>query len=197
MTLYVEQTKTSKWLRHPASEKKITAAEFAQMGELGHGELIKGVFVEMPPPSYEHARIELRLARLLANHVFDNDLGEVFVGEGGLLTQLDPDTVRGMDIAYMSHERFAQVTDKTYLDVAPEWVIEILSPSNRWQDIQDKLDEYFAVGVNLVWIVQPKRKQVFVYQAPDDYVRFTAEDDVTGGNILPAFRISLQDIFTK
>ncbi|MCB0141654.1 MAG: Uma2 family endonuclease [Caldilineaceae bacterium] len=50
-------------------------------------------------------------------------------------------------------ERFAQVQSDSYLDVAPELIVEILSPSDAWSELQTKLAEYFAIDVKLVWVV--------------------------------------------
>lgn len=199
MTLYVEQTRMIKrfvpYSSAQASSLLMTGEEMASRADLEQGELIEGVYVEMMAPSYEHGRIESNIVFLLGMHVRQHKLGHIFSGDAGIYTKQNPDTVRGMDVAFMSHERYGQISSKTYLDVAPELIVEVMSPSNRWADMHDKLDEYFAIGVNLVWLVYPKRMHVYVYRAPDDYVRLSAVDTLTGGAILPDFSVPVTELF--
>jgi Uma2 family endonuclease len=117
-------------------------------------------------------------------------------GETGIFTNRNPDTIRGMDVAFMSHERMAQVKSKSYLDVAPELVVEIMSPSDRWSETNDKLAEYFAIGVKLVWIVNPSRKEVHIYRALTEIEIPKAGETLTGGQVLPGLSIPVADLFT-
>ena len=179
------------------STQLLTGEEVAMRDDLGRGELVKGVFVEMPPPGSEHAKIESRIDRYLGIFVEDNDLGEVFVGEGGFYTSKNPDTVRGIDAAFVSWERLERNQSKTYLDVPPEIVVEVLSPGNRWVEILDKVDEYLKAGVDLVWIIDPKRQEVFAYRSLDDVTRYDIDDTLTAGDVLPGFELSLKKLFRR
>ena len=173
----------------------ITGEDLARLGDIGPSELIKGEIVYMSPTGFWHGRIENRIGSLIERFVRSNDLGEVFSGEVGIYTQRNPDTIRAADVGFVSRGRLAQVKSKSYLDVAPELVVEILSPDDRWSDLTDKLDEYFAIGVNLIWVVDPRRKQVYVYRSVTDVQRLSVEETLTGGEALPGFSVSVAELF--
>ena len=190
MTLYVREKSSNALL-----SSLLTGEDLARQDGLGRGELLKGVFIKMPPPGAEHGRIESRIGAYLLNFVEAHDLGEVFVGETGIYTSRNPDTVRGMDVAYISFERLKHNQSPTYIDVAPELIVEVLSPHNRWSDIYNKVAEYFDIGTDMVWIVDPQRHELFVYRSLDDILRLTKSGTVTGQDVLPGFELSLAKLF--
>ena len=122
-------------------------------------------------------------------------LGQVFVGEVGIYISRNPDTVRGADAIYISKERLARVKSKSYLDVAPELIVEILSPNDRGGDVNDKWSEYFNIGVQVVWVADPRRRQVFVYDSPTHAECFTDDRELSGGEILPGFKARVSALF--
>ena len=124
------------------------------------------------------------------------DTGEVFTGEVGIYVNRDPDTVRAMDAAYISWERLSRHT-RGYFEVPPEVVVEVLSPGNRWGEIVDKVEEYLNIGVDLVWVIDPKREEVFAFETIDTYTRFAIGDTLTAGNVLPGFALSVEKLFHK
>lgn len=178
-----------------AQEPLLTGEELFNMGDVGRAELVRGELIQFMPTGHPHGCVESNLAMLLGAFVKTHNLGRVLTGETGLYTQRDPDTVRGMDVAYISHERLAQVKSTSFLDVAPELVIEIMSPSDSWTEINDKIEEYFEVGVKLIWIVNPKRKRVHAYHSFTELDLFNTEDMLTGGVVLPDLEIRVADIF--
>lgn len=174
--------------------QSITGEIFAYL-PIGRAELIQGEIIEMPPPSYMHGFIELNIASLLRHFVRKHNLGYVFTGEAGLYTKRNPDTVRGVDAMYLSHQRFAQIKSPTYVDVAPELVVEVLSPSDRWREVHDKLAEYFAIGVPLVWVINSSKRQVHVYRSLTELEILSEGDTLTGGDILAGFEVLVDEIF--
>jgi len=70
-----------------------------------------------------------------------------------------------------------------------------MSPGDRWTDVADKLDEYFAIGVQTVWIVDPRRRQVFVYKSPTDVQRFNTDQKLSDVEILPGFEAAVSELF--
>lgn len=177
--------------------KLMTGEELALRHDLGNGELVRGEFVKMPPPGSEHGRIESKIAFYLRLYAQERDAGEVFSGEAGIYTRRSPDTVRGMDVAFVSWERLEKNDSSTYLTVAPELIVEVLSPGNRWVDILDKVDEYKSIGVDLVWVVDPKRKEVFAFKTLDDVKRFSADDTLTDDDVLLGFSLRIDELFRK
>lgn len=178
------------------SDSLLTGEElFASGGGGDRLELVKGKSVPMTPTGYLHGMIESTLAGRLKNFVDQHGSGKVMVGEVGIYTQRDPDTVRAADILFISNRRMEQIKSKGYLDVAPELIVEIISPGDRWCNIIDKLDEYFSIGVQHVWLVDPRHRQVFVYTSPTDAVRYSGEQIITGGDVLPGFETRVKELF--
>jgi Uma2 family endonuclease len=87
------------------------------------------------------------------------------------------------------------VQSNSFLDVAPELVVEIMSPGNSWSEVQAKLAEYFAIGVKLVWVVDPQLEQVHVYRALEQVTLLKKQDTLTGEDVLPGFTLALTEIF--
>jgi Uma2 family endonuclease len=177
--------------------KLITGKELLAMGDIGPCELVEGRIVSMSPTKLRHGRLEYRLARMLGEFVEVNDLGEIFVGEVGIYVQRNPDTVRAADVPFISHERLAKATPDDFLDVAPELVIEIMSPSDRWSEVRRKLREYLAVGVTVVLVVEPDERIISAFRSLTDVQEFTAEDVLIVEDVLPGFQLPLADLFVS
>ena len=165
------------------------------MGDIGPAELVRGEIRRHAPAGHRHGLVESIIAARLFAFLRENTLGRAVCGEVGVYIRREPDTVRAADVAFISHERYAQVRSDSYLDVAPELVVEILSPSDRWSDLQEKLGDYFAAGVQIVWLVDPQLAQVHVYEALDQVTLLTREGQLSGGELLPGFKIPLTELF--
>ncbi len=75
--------------------------------------------------------------------------------------------------------------------------MEILSPSNTKGEMALKVREYFLAGVRLVWLVDPRKRTVRVYTAPDQSVRLTEGEALDGGDVLPGLRLPLREVFAR
>jgi Uma2 family endonuclease len=83
------------------------------------------------------------------------------------------------------------------LQAAPELVVEILSPDDRWRDVQDKLREYFAVGVERVWLVDPERRKVEVYRSFTEMRQLGEADTLMGEGALDGFALPVASLFEE
>lgn len=178
------------------SERAITGEELLQMADVGRCELVEGKIKEMPPATGpRHGRIEFRISQRLGTFVEDEDVGQVMVGEVGVYTERNPDSVRAADILVMSHERLEHVQSEGFLEVAPELIVEIMSPNNTWEEMRRKLREYLEVGVDIVWIVEPSNRAVQVYRGVDDVQTLVEGDVLEGEGLLEGLRIEVADLF--
>jgi len=175
----------------------ITGDELAAMGDIGPCELIEGIIVPMSPTGDEHSSYEGNFYYALRSFVDAHKMGKVRVGEVGIYTRRNPDTVRGADVVFVSNERYAQKKSPGYLDIAPDLVVEVLSPNDSWPEVTQKLREYFAIGVRLVWIADPQTRRVYAYRALDDVRQFTESDDLSGEDVLPGFSVKVAQLFEE
>ena len=176
-------------------DQLITGEELSRMPDLGPCELVEGRIVPMPPTNYVHGEIETDVSAALKAFARATGKGRVMGGEVGIYVRRDPDTVRAADVLFISNERYTRRDSKSYLDVPPELVVEILSPDDLWSEVMEKLDEYFAAGVDAVWILDPRRKAVFSYRSLTE-VRLLGEEQVlTEEEILPGFAHPVSGFF--
>lgn len=179
----------------PPDTHLITGADLLEQGDCGSCELIEGRMVPMNPPGAEHGRIELLLGWHLLNFVNIQQHAWVLGGETGLYIQRNPDTVRGMDIAVISKQRLPTKPGTGYLEVAPELVVEIVSPSDRWLEIENKIRDYFRAGVDQVWVVQPQQQILYVYRSPGKRHLVEREETLQGEGILKGFSLAVATLF--
>lgn len=175
----------------------ITGDELAAMGDIGPCELIEGIIVPMSPTGDVHSRCEGNFYYVLRSFADTHKIGKVRVGEVGIYTRRNPDTVRGADVVFVSNERYAQKKSPGYLDIAPDLVVEVLSPNDSWPEMTQKLREYFAIGVRLVWIADPQTRSVYAYRALDNVREFTENDDLSGEDVLPGFSVKVAQLFEE
>ncbi len=163
-------------------------------------ELIRGQLREKPMTRRNrfHSLAVARIAHLLQSWLdLATDVqGEVHAGEVGVILRSNPDTVVGIDVALFSAALIASQTNETTLvQGAPILAVEVLSPSDRLEEIREKVLEYLAVGVALVWIVDPYFQTVQVHRPNASPEMFNREQKLSGGQVLPNLEINVSDIF--
>ena len=156
-------------------------------------ELVEGVLVSMSPSSFGHADVQMTIGALLRAHVTDHGLGKV-VGEAGFLLRREPDTVLAPDVAFVAAERLPKKTSG-FVELAPDLVVEIVSPGNSPGDIERKIGIYLQSGVRAVWIVYPDERQVVVHTPQHPPKVFTVSDQIDGGAVLPGLALQVEEIF--
>lgn len=177
-------------------QELITAERFAAMTFDVPVELVRGEIVEMPRPGMRHG--------VVCGNVYDpvkawsraTQRGLVAINDTGVITERDPDSVRGPDVLYISRERLpgGQVPT-SFLAIAPDLAIEVLSPYDVWKDVLEKISEYFEAGVREVWVVDPDDRTVQVFR-PDARPRKLADSDtLESPDVLPGFSCSVAAFF--
>lgn len=159
-------------------------------------ELVDGILVEKTV-GYWESYLAGELVRILGNFVKPCKLG-IVSGEGGMM-RLFPGLVRIPDVAFAARDKFPdrRVPRKPIPSLVPDLAVEVLSASNTTKEMSDKLADYFESGVRLVWYIDPPRRTVQVFTAPDDFQILSENDTLTGGDILPGFELSLREFFQE
>ncbi len=159
-------------------------------------ELIEGELKEYPVPGIDHSEYEFLIVELFAAYKKQNKIGRFLVGEAGFYTRGDNKTVRMADMAFISYARMpAEKKEPGYGRIAPELVVEIVSPSNSADEMEEKIQEWLRFGALLVWVAYPKTRRVHVYTHEGQITILNAEDTLTGGNVLPGFSVAVRELF--
>ncbi len=174
-----------------------TAEEFAAMQRDGwRAELIKGEVVAMPAAFTDHGRTAMRLSALAAVYVLDHQLGETYTAETGFLISRNPDTVRAPDFSFIQASRVTiSVLGPSWGGVIPDLVAEVISSSDRANEIDQKVQMWLKAGVRVVWVAWPQTHIIQVYN-PQAPVQLLRDGDVlSGGTVIPGFSVALSRIF--
>lgn len=106
---------------------------------------------------------------------------------------------RRPDLAFVAYERLPNPVlperDPAAWAVVPNLAIEVNSPSNTAEEILDKIRDYFATGVELVWVIYPRQRLVYVYQSPTENHILQESDELDGAAVLPGFRLGIAMLF--
>ena len=179
------------------SEHVTTAEQLLALPDDGNRyELVKGILKMMSPAGNEHGRVTLRIAARLAMHVEKFDLGETYAVETGFRISNDPDTVRAPDAAYVSHARLQTVEPtRGYLPLAPDLVVEVVSPNDRSSDIEAKAHQWLTAGSAIVLVADPENLTIRVYENPKDIRVLCAGDTFESGKVCGGWKLTINDAF--
>ena len=175
---------------------RITIDEFEATCGDERIELIDGVVVPMTPASYEPTKITMKIAIRLGMHVLPRQLGDILSPEAGFVLFPDRDTVVAPDVAFVRAGREPQGEARWHFArLAPDLVVEVLSPSGRDRDMQAKVALYQEAGVPLIWVADPRAETVTVLALGQAPRVLAAADTLDGGEVLPEFHITVADLF--
>ena len=161
------------------------------------GELIRGVLHETMPTGVNHSRTVLNLGSELRSFVKPRRLGTLMASDLGVRLERDPDTVREPDIAFISAESLPLDADVPgYLELVPDLVVEVASPSDSRREISEKALMWLEYGVQLVWVPFPDTRTVDVYCADSATVTLNEDDTLDGSDVLPGFMCRVSEIFS-
>jgi Uma2 family endonuclease len=185
-------------IRVPRPGRAWTIADLnALSDDENHYELVRGDLLMMTPGSPIHGRYATRLATALFNHVDERDLGEVYTAEPGFILHSGPEpVVRAPDIAFVRKERIPPTSEQEgFWSLAPDLIVEIVSPSESANCLQEKVNDYLVAGTQLIWLVYPATKTIVEYQASGFVKQLFAEELLVGGELIPGFSYPLKKLF--
>jgi Uma2 family endonuclease len=181
------------------TERLITLEEYLQLlPNLDQPtELVRGRMVTMNPPYPWHGYVCGRVVLIVGGFIETNDRGYPTCNDSGVVTEQDPDTLRGADFAFYSYQRVPKGTfkQKGYMPIAPDLVIEVKSPNDQWKDILEKVAEYLNAGVTVVCVLDPERQTATIYHADQPEQTLTAEQTLTFPQVLSGFSVDVKRFF--
>ena len=181
--------------RYPADE---TDVEDLHNSEDRLYELVDGVLLEKEM-AYRESAIAVEIIYHLKAFVRGKSLG-VIAGSDGMM-RLAPGLIRIPDVSFVRRAQFpgGKISNMALPSIYPDLAVEVLSPSNTAEEMDEKLNDYFTAGTTLAWLVEPDTRSVLVFASADraTATRMTINDTLDGGSMLPGFALPLAAIFAE
>ena len=179
------------------AQQLVTAEELLRMPDDGYRyELVRGELRKMAPAGYLHGRIAINITTPLDQHVRAHTLGTVYAAETGFKLASNPDVVRAPDVAFIRLERVEEVGDvEGYWPGAPDLAVEVISPSDTYAEVQEKVCDWIEAGTKMVILVMPRKRAVTVYRSLTDIIMLTEHDMLDGGDVVPGWKIPVRELF--
>lgn len=156
----------------------------------------KGELIIMSPAGGETSSSNAGLTAQIWIWNQQNRLGKVFDSSGGF--KLPNGANRAPDACWVKLERWNALTpeqQKKFPPICPDFVVELMSPSDSLKETQDKMKEYRDNGAVLGWLINRKSRQVEIYRPNQEVEILQSPTTVSGEDILPGFVLSLESIW--
>jgi Uma2 family endonuclease len=179
------------------TQELTTAEQLVAMPDDGNRyELVNGVLKMMSPAGSEHGQIAERISRRLGNHVESNHLGATYAAETGFRIGTSPDTVGAPDAAYVSHSRLKSVEPTSgYLALAPDLVVEVVSPSDSSSDVEAKAEQWLNAGTLVVIVADPSNLSLRIYENATQISVLRSGETYSSGSACGNWELSVDDAF--
>ncbi len=182
---------TTELLDAPATPKE------SVLLENGHRyEWVDGQWVQKPMGA-ESGLIALRIMIRVGAHVEAHQLGFAFRSDPGYqIFADDPRRTQFSDGSFIRRGRFPEEkVPKGHLQIAPDWLLEVVSPNDLAYEVEKKVADYLQAGVRLLWVVYPNTHGIMVYRHRGAFARLTEADELNGEEVLPGFTCRVDDLF--
>ena len=181
--------------------RRYTAAELLELSDGAQFELVNGELRERSM-SGESSAVASRLVWLLSVIVNEQNLGIVFGSDCSYQcfedVTHDADRVRKPDVSFIRSGRLTQEQfQKGHIPVVPDLAVEVVSPNENANELEEKLEEYLSAGVKLVWVIHPRTQSVSVHRPEGSDSRLHATDELSGEGVVQGFRCRVGDLFVK
>ena len=179
---------------------KLTSEQFYQLceenPELKLERNANGELIVMPPTGGETGKRNLTAGAQLWTWNEQTELGEAFDSSTGFTLPNKAD--RSPDASWVEKSRWSALTPEQrekFIPLCPDFVIELVSPSDSLKKSQEKMQEYMENGCRLGWLINRKKREVEIYRPGQDVEFLQSPLTLSGENVLPGFVLNLQKIW--
>jgi Uma2 family endonuclease len=173
-----------------------TAQDLERLSHEGHHyELIRGELRPMSPSGGPHGTASSRVSFYVNGIVYGEELGETFAAETGFFVERNPDTVKAPDFAFVSYERLPEPLPEGYVSLVPDLAVETRSPSDTAREVAEKVEEWLAASVRLVWVIEPRKRTITTHRQGRPTQVLGAGDTLDGEDVLPGLSVPVERIF--
>lgn len=180
------------------TEQKIwTDEEFMALPEDGRYELVDGEVIEIGNSGMEHGYLASILNFHLSRCILPKKLGVLC--DSSTAFAMKTGNKRSPDIGFVAKARLQGLKrlPKGFFQGAPDLAVEVISPSNTFEEIHNKLVEYFDNGCRLAWVIHPDEQSVLVYRQPQPDRLLKLADSLDGEEVVPGFTLPVSELFAE
>ena len=156
----------------------------------------QGKLIIMSPTGSQSGKFNMNLAFQVELWNRQSKMGVVFDSSTGF--KLSNGATRSPDVSWIAIERWNSLSDKQkrgFAPIDPDFVIELVSPTDNLSTTQQKMSEYMSCDVKLGWLINPDAKEVEIYRLSKDKETLSNPGSLSGEDVLPGLTIDLADIF--
>ena len=175
----------------------MTAEELLNLPDDGFRyELIRGKLRKRLPAGQNHGKYASNIHISLGGYAKANRLGKSYIADTGYILATDPDHVLAPDFAFISNERLNEIGESDgFAQGAPDAALEVISPNDRYTEVEEKVEDWLNAGCRAVIVVNPRRRTVNLHRSPTEVTILTESDTLELGDIVPGWRMPVEDIF--
>ena len=177
--------------------RPVTADDLLRMPRDGFRyELVRGELKKMPPAGHDHGEYALSIGASLRAHARANRLGRAYAAETGFKLESDPDHVRAPDAAFVRRERSEEARGMPgFFPGPPDVAVEVISPSDRYTEVDENVADWLAAGTLAVVVVDPRSRTVRIHRSRTDTEALGESDTLEIGDVVPGWRMPVSEIF--
>jgi Uma2 family endonuclease len=193
------QSSIAKTAVEPLEKKVWTDEAFIALPDDGHHyEIVNGELLDMGNSGALHGYVCSLLLAALMGYILPKKLGVIL--DSSTAFNMKNGNRRSPDIAFFAKERLQGMVElpSGFLEGAPDLAVEVLSPGNTIEEMEDKIREYFENGSRLIWVISPNQHYVMVYRSAQEPDRLLKSiDSLDGEEVVPGFTFPVADLFQK
>lgn len=177
---------------------KLTANEFFKLhGEESRVDLVRGIVTRFPMAGADYGYVCSNANFEVRAFAQANKLGRVMGND--TLIRLSSDTARGADVCFLSYAKLPadRRLPKGMLEVMPELVVEVRSPSDLWTEVFGKVTDYIDAGVTAVVVLDSQTETASVYRTGTTQETFAKDQTLTAEDVLPGFAVPVARFFAE
>ena len=157
-------------------------------------ELVQGELKEMTPAGHDHGWIAGNVLAILWNAARRSGAGRVYAAETGYRIERGPDTVLAPDVSFVRARR-VPVTEPGFMEGPPDFVVEVASPTQRIEELDQKVDGWLDAGASLAWVLWPQTRSVVVHRPDAEPVILHEDDRIEARELIPELHCRVGDLF--
>jgi Uma2 family endonuclease len=178
-----------------ATKTHYTPEDLLAMPDGENYELVGGQLVERNMGA-ESSWVGGELHARLRQHGKEHGLGWVFPADNGYQCfPHAPSLVRRADVSFIRNGRLpGERPPKGWIKIPPDLAIEVISPNDLIEKLDEKLADYEIAGIPLIWVIHIRSRTVMVYRSDGSVTRLHEDDELSGEDIIPGFRCPVREI---